>query len=261
MAIQQLLDGRRIEFCAESRSGELAPINCRGMWKQRLRWTLGWDETSLKHSGAFTDSGSLNCRARCGLVWTFLVRWAMTVLTLGAVYVGFPLTTYWPLREDIWGKSIMCLGRMCFVAGSGPWLLATLESMIQAPRRGRQGFIQVFFVVLVASPFGFATFFLFNFVLQITSCFKLSTGRVGAWEVTKRAAPANPVKRDEAGATSADKAAAVDVEIAIPAERALKIAIPTPRDAPDGAGLSPQPKTPSTAENSESHSDQRASSL
>jgi len=187
MAIQQLLDGRRIEFCAESRSGELAPVDCGGMWKQRLRWTLGWDQASLKHGGAFTDSGRLNCRARCGMVWTFLIRWLMTVLTVGSVYVGVPLTTLWPLSDAVWGKLITYLGRACIVMGSGPWLFATLEAMIQAPRRGRQGLVQVFFVFLVASPFGFAAFFCFNFLLQVTSCFKLSTGRVHGWEVTKRA--------------------------------------------------------------------------
>lgn len=200
MAIQQLLDGRRIEFCAESRSGELAPIDCAGMWKQRLRWTIGWDETSLKHGGAFTDSGRLTCRARCGLVWTFIVRWLMTVLTIGAVYLGMPLTTVWPLQDAIWGKLITYLGRACFVMGSGPWLFATLEAIIQAPRRGRQGAIQVLFVFLVASPFGFASFFCFNFLLQVTSCFRLSTGRLSGWEVTKRA----PVKGRAVATTAGD---------------------------------------------------------
>jgi len=245
MAIQQLLDGRRIEFCAESRSGELAPIDCRGLWKQRLRWTIGWDETSLKHSGAFTNGGSLNCRARCGLVWTFLARWAMTMLTVGAVYVGLPVTTYWPLRDAVWGKTITYTGRVCFLAGTGPWLLATLEALLQAPRRGRQGFIQAFFVFLVASPLGFASFFLFNFLLQLTSCFKLSTGRVGAWEVTKRASPESSKKQ-----AAANTSCAMDIE-AGPAESGLKIVIPQAGDLREASDLSPQAKTPSTAESSE----------
>jgi len=195
MAIQQLLDGRRIEFCAESRSGELAPMNCGSMWKQRLRWTIGWDETSLKHAGAFTDTGSLTCRARCGLIWTFIFRWAMTVLTVFAVYVGLPLTTCRPLDEAHWGKLITYCGRLCFIMGLGPWMFATFEAMLQVPRRGWQGVVQVFFVFLVASPFGFAAFFLFNFFLQVTSCFKLSTGKVGAWEVTQRAPTATKAGR------------------------------------------------------------------
>jgi len=191
MAIQQLLDGRRIEFCAESRSGELAPMNCASMWKQRLRWTIGWDETSLKHAGAFTDGGRLKCRARCGLIWTFLIRWAMTVLTVGAVYVGLPVTTMRPLDEANWGRLINLLGRACFLMGLGPWIFATLEAMLLVPRRGLQGVVQVLFVAIVSSPFGFATFFLYNFCLQVTSCFKLSTGRVKGWEVTQRAPSLN----------------------------------------------------------------------
>jgi len=177
------------------------------MWKQRLRWTIGWDETSLKHGGAFTDAGRLNCRARCGLVWTFIVRWLMTVLTIGGVYLGMPVTSIWPLQDSIWGKLITLLGRTCFVMGSGPWLFATLEAIIQAPRRGRQGAIQVFFVFLVASPFGFASFFFFNFLLQVTSCFRLSTGRVRGWEVTKRAPATAPGRKAaEAGDAELGKA-------------------------------------------------------
>merc|ERR1711972_148169 len=166
--------------------------------QQLLRWTIGWDETSLKHSGAITKEGSITCRARFGLVWTFLVRWVMTVLTVGSVYVGFPVTVYWPLRSDVWGCLITYAGFVCFVAGSVPWVLATLEAVIRAPQRGMQGVIQVFFVFLVASPFGFAAFFVFNFALQLTSCFKLSTGRVSGWEVTQR----GPAKAKEVEASN-----------------------------------------------------------
>merc|ERR1712190_451881 len=146
MAIQQLLDGRKIAFCPESRSGELAPINFAAMWKQRLRWTIGWDETSLKHAGAFTDTGNLNCRARFGLIWTFLIRWVMTVVTVGSVFVGLPVSMYWSLTDANWGKLIAYSGFTCFVAGAVPWLCATLEAVLQARIRGcRQGLIQAFF--------------------------------------------------------------------------------------------------------------------
>lgn len=189
MAIQQLLAGREIEFCAESRSGELAPMGCKACWKQRLRWTMGWDETSLKHSGSFATDGRLTCRARCGLIWTFLIRWAMTCLTLGAVWIGLPLTIIWPLSADDWGKLINLLGHVCFFSGCGPWFFSTVEAICQTQHRGRQSWIQVFFVFLVSSPFGFAAFFAFNFLQQIVSCFKICTGTVSGWEVTARGPP------------------------------------------------------------------------
>merc|ERR1712151_248303 len=56
---------------------------------------------------------------------------------------------------------------------------------------GGKGSSRPFFVFIVASPFGFAAFFVLNFFLQVTSCFKLSTGRVKGWEVTARG-PAKP---------------------------------------------------------------------
>jgi len=206
MAIQQLLDGRRIEFCPESRSGELAPMNMAALWKQRLRWTIGWDETSLKHSGAFTDSGRLSLRARFGLVWTFLVRWAMTVLTVVSVYVGAPLTVYWPLRDPVWGGLIFWSGTICFVAGAVPWLCATLEALIRAQDRGLgDGLVQALFVFIVASPFGFAAFFVLSFLLQVTSFYKLCIGGVKGWEVTAR----GPQKPGAGG----QKAAAADGDV------------------------------------------------
>jgi len=189
MAVQQLLDGRRIEFCPESRSGELAPTGCLALWKQRLRWTIGWDETSLKYGGDFADAANLSTRARCGLVWTFLVRWAITALTMGAVYMGMPLTTYWPLSVANWGGLITFLGHTCFLMGLGPWLFATLEAIAQNHRRGKEGALQVASVFLVASPLGSALFFFFNFALQLTSLFKLWRGTVSGWEVTERSVP------------------------------------------------------------------------
>jgi len=192
MAIQQLLSKAKIEFCAESRSGELAPMTIRSVWKQRLRWTMGWDEAALKHGAAFTTTPGLTARARCGMIWTFLVRWALMMLALGAVYVGFPLTLVWPLTVENWGKLITYLGQSLFIAGCVPWAAATLEAIIRAPARGCQGAIQVVFVFLQASPFGFAAFFVFNLLLQMRSCMKISTGNIQGWEVTQRA-PAKKV--------------------------------------------------------------------
>jgi len=185
MAIQQLLDGRNIEFCAESRSGELAPMGCGACWKQRLRWTMGWDETSLKHSKAMAG-GQVNCRARCGLLWTFVVRWFLQMLTVGTFWIGFPLTLIWPLKAEIWGQLITRLAQFCFIAGMGPWLFATLEAVFQIPHRGKQSCIQVLFVFIVASPFGFAGFSAFNVAQQTVSFYRIFTGTVSGWEVTAR---------------------------------------------------------------------------
>jgi len=115
----------------------------------------------------------------------------MTFLTVGSVYVGFPLTLCWSLTDAHWGKLITYSGQVCFFAGCGPWLFATLEAIIRISDRGCQGAIQAFFVFLVASPFGFAAFFVLSFFLQVTSCFKICTGNVKGWEVTARG-PAKP---------------------------------------------------------------------
>ena len=34
-------------FCAESRSGELSPSDLGSLYRQRLRWAIGWDQVTL----------------------------------------------------------------------------------------------------------------------------------------------------------------------------------------------------------------------
>merc|ERR1719188_10853 len=89
--------------------------------------------------------------------------------------------------------------------------------MIRIPDRGCQGLVQVFFVFLVASPFGFAAFFVLGFLLQITSCFKLCTGNVTGWVVTERAPSKADASKKERGNGQTNKeltrnAGANDVE-------------------------------------------------
>jgi len=187
MAVRQLVQGRKIDFCSDSRSGELAPMSCAAMWKQRLRWTIGWDETSLRHGSAFTNSGRLSCRARFGLIWVFLFRWCMTVLTVGSVYVGLPVTMRWSMQDVRWGKLIHHACTTSFIAGMVPWLCAVLEAIVRIPERGcLQGSIRAFAVAIVSSPIGAISYFVFNSCLQTASCLKLCTGNVKGWEVTAR---------------------------------------------------------------------------
>ena len=43
-------DGRvRIRFCPEARSGELPPATFVALYRQRLRWALGWDQVTIRH--------------------------------------------------------------------------------------------------------------------------------------------------------------------------------------------------------------------
>ena len=43
LSVRVLLGDIKIRFCPESRSGELPPKSFKALWRQRLRWEIGWD--------------------------------------------------------------------------------------------------------------------------------------------------------------------------------------------------------------------------
>lgn len=209
MAIRQLLKGAKIDFCAESRSGELAPQGCCACYKQRLRWNMGWDQVSMKHAAGMTSGDNeATCRTRCGLVWTFLVRWVLMTFMFSSIFIILPWQIYsfihqttehgeimW-MTEDNWGKGIKYFSDVTFMTIWVPMLVSTIEAMLQAGHRGCQSWIQVIFVAFVASPLGFMAFFIYTLFLQLVSCFKVLTNNVGGWEVTKRGAIAVDLESD-----------------------------------------------------------------
>ena len=44
--MRALLGRVKIRFCPEARSGELPPASFSALWRQRLRWAIGWDQAS-----------------------------------------------------------------------------------------------------------------------------------------------------------------------------------------------------------------------
>jgi len=64
----------RFGFLPESRSGELAPAGLTALWKQRLRWAMGWDQVTLRYSPFFAD---VPWKKRLGLYYVFVLRWLM----------------------------------------------------------------------------------------------------------------------------------------------------------------------------------------
>jgi len=71
-------NGFRFIFLPQCMSGELAPSNLQSFWRQRLRWTMGWDQVMLKNVPSFWRS-KLSMRKRLGLYWMFTGRWFMIV--------------------------------------------------------------------------------------------------------------------------------------------------------------------------------------
>ena len=46
VSARAMLTNHNIAFCAESRSGELSPSDLGSLYRQRLRWAIGWDQAT-----------------------------------------------------------------------------------------------------------------------------------------------------------------------------------------------------------------------
>ncbi len=65
-------------------SRELAPVNFRALWKQRMRWAQGWFEVSLRHGHSAISPSGLSLHQRYGLWmllgWRELFPWIASLM-------------------------------------------------------------------------------------------------------------------------------------------------------------------------------------
>ena len=77
LSTRAMLGGKvRISFCPECRSGELPPATFLALYKQRLRWALGWDQVTLQHSRHIWKA-NLHWARKLGLYYLLPLRWAL----------------------------------------------------------------------------------------------------------------------------------------------------------------------------------------
>ncbi|CAE8700627.1 unnamed protein product [Polarella glacialis] len=70
-----LFRNAKINFCPQSRSGELAPASFGSFYKQRLRWCMGWDQVTLMHTKPISGMQELSFALRFGMHWMLIGRW------------------------------------------------------------------------------------------------------------------------------------------------------------------------------------------
>lgn len=75
-------------------STELAPVDWRGLWGQRLRWAQGWSQVSLRHLVTMVRNPGLTRRQRFGLLYLLGWREIYPWISLQV----FPILGYWFLR-------------------------------------------------------------------------------------------------------------------------------------------------------------------
>jgi cellulose synthase/poly-beta-1,6-N-acetylglucosamine synthase-like glycosyltransferase len=103
-ALRALAGGANVVHELNSTSFELAPITLAAFWKQRLRWSQGWLQASMRHihlvwSRSTVEGKTRNGRQRFGLLSLLLVREASyylitqyLCLVLSIIITDFPRT-------------------------------------------------------------------------------------------------------------------------------------------------------------------------
>lgn len=171
-------------MCPQARSGELAPVGLCALWRQRLRWAIGWDEVTFKHSGDIWRSEQ-TCFRKFGTSYICWNRWVLQVIGLIAGFVTPVLGlmhSLFPNQPD--SQITQFVQRFSLYFFIILILLALTEATLQTHHRGCQSWIQVIFVVifLLLGPL----YVIFQALLIVTSMFKIATGTVGGWYVTTR---------------------------------------------------------------------------
>ena len=99
LSTRALLGGTvKISFCPECRSGELPPATFFDLYRQRLRWALGWDQVTLQHASAIWTADKLHCFEKAGMYYILPLRWGLLFsATLNALVA--------PLVASIWAAA------------------------------------------------------------------------------------------------------------------------------------------------------------
>jgi len=94
LSARTLLSGTaKIRFCPEARSGELPPASFSALYKQRMRWAIGWDQVTMQHFRRISRAPLHPCR-KLSLYYILPMRWLLLTLSLITVF-GVPFMAVW----------------------------------------------------------------------------------------------------------------------------------------------------------------------
>jgi len=169
----------QFRFLPQCRSGELAPVGLRALWKQRLRWTMGWDEATLKHWPTFYGASGGWFKG-LGLLYIFIARWFSLFFTFFIVIINTVMSwaamSGYQVVMPTLILQIQVVSFVCFVA----MILFAFGMALLYERSARLllGLIVYFWLNILA--------LVFNTFLSVVSLVSLATGNRGGWVVTQR---------------------------------------------------------------------------
>jgi len=188
-SVRAILNHRfKFSFIPECRSGELAPAGMAALWKQRLRWAMGWDQVTLFHAPGFKMAPLRLC---CGLYYLFVMRW---------------LSNFCVVVVLVFNSAAGLVGAYRAAHGLGPLAPPTVVAL--------QTFSFGLYILFVCCAWGFALtygrtvrllaglavyfvmcpiYIVFCAFQLVVSLCRVLAGSTTAWVVTARSAPAQPL--------------------------------------------------------------------
>mmetsp|Transcript_64299 Transcript_64299/g.199084 ORF Transcript_64299/g.199084 Transcript_64299/m.199084 type:complete len:578 (-) Transcript_64299:13-1746(-) len=187
--------GLTFSFLPESCSGELLPSGLLAFWRQRLRWSMGWDQATLRHGGLIWGS-RLSLRKRLGLYYIFVFRWlSLLIVVFVAVFNTFASLQHVAAEHvGVWDhhhRVPSCIRGVQLCSGGLYGVLVAwslLRALLHRPGLSLPCSVLLYFLIMPA-------YLILNTSLSVVSLVRLASGNTGKWVVTRRyrAAPEEAV--------------------------------------------------------------------
>eukprot|EP00403_Amphidinium_massartii_P017637 CAMPEP_0178409076 /NCGR_PEP_ID=MMETSP0689_2-20121128/20273_1 /TAXON_ID=160604 /ORGANISM="Amphidinium massartii, Strain CS-259" /LENGTH=446 /DNA_ID=CAMNT_0020030201 /DNA_START=234 /DNA_END=1570 /DNA_ORIENTATION=- len=185
VSFRAIVAQRRIDLCPEAQSGELAPASFCAFFRQRLRWTVGWDQVSVDLFGTFLD-GKAGLRKNAGIFYYLYMRWFN-------IFAGFSTGVLLPILQLTGHSHHIYHGAFHFATSHIQWLLLVLlvssalcmicEGIIQAHHKTwRWGQIPVLVLFVV----GGSLYASYQLCMTSVSLCKIARGNIEGWYVSPR---------------------------------------------------------------------------
>lgn len=186
LSFRAVMQDVRIDFCPEARSGELAPVSILAFFRQRVRWTVGWDQVAFQTVTCMLDP-TLSCCLRLGMTHLLYTRWFLTL-------VGFFSSVIMPYLS-ITGRVVVAehgiIGMLTLVThqiSTGAIIITVVSTVIESfyEAKHRKSFVLIPFVGVFLG--GTTLYMSFQLCLLVVSLSKLAMGKTDGWYVSPRTA-------------------------------------------------------------------------
>ncbi|KAL1526054.1 hypothetical protein AB1Y20_020875 [Prymnesium parvum] len=214
LSTRVILGNIKIRFCPEARSGELPPASFRALWRQRLRWEIGWDQVSMQHFKNIYRAKDLKLRKKLALYYWLPWRWLMLTTSAINAFVTPLVTTIVP--PETFGfplRIMMDVSVITFVVVTS--FVVCNAVVIAKPRE--------WFYIVVFQLLGMF-YLLWNATIVTTSLFRIATGLAGGHGFV-------PTERDATGTKTHAAEGGIAMEVSSVAEVSA-----------DSAGTSSEPQ-------------------